>query len=133
LRWDAYWEEVLEQDPDFEALDIEFVELSRQVEGEHREGERWLARQERLAAVAERRSKIVFAGFRGYRTDFGLSEIEAVRAAAARIVGANTIASLFDRYRALDQRIERVERALDEAAIRWYRHLQAEEDRARGN
>jgi hypothetical protein len=133
MRWGAYWEEVLEKDPGFEALDIEFVELSRRVESECDRGDEWPATQKRLESVAERRSKIAFGGFREYETGFGLGEIEAIRAAAARIARSKTVPSLFDRYWALDQRIERVERALDEAATGWDRHLQAEEDRARGN
>lgn len=67
-----------------------------------------------------------------FKPSLGLEEIDRVRRLARRLKTSRTLAALLERYRQLDDRMERVERALSEFAIGWDKHVQEEVDRSRG-
>jgi hypothetical protein len=60
-------------------------------------------------------------------------EIGQVRRLGQRLETATDFGPLFNRCRRLDERMERVERTLEELAIGWDRHIHEEVDRIRGN
>jgi hypothetical protein len=72
------------------------------------------------------------SGRRARRPDpLDLGEIDRLRRLGRRLSSARTLAALHERYRKLDEGMEKLERALDEIAIGWARQIREEEDRIR--
>lgn len=85
-------------------------------------------RLEQLHLAYNDRVKTLFDEYGTFNHD----DIGRVRQAARRLRTAKNLSALFQLYEALDK-LEVVERALEEAAAGWQRHLEQEFERSRGN
>ncbi|MGC1165332.1 MAG: hypothetical protein WA862_04420 [Solirubrobacterales bacterium] len=67
-----------------------------------------------------------------FKSEFDLRDIQRLRRLAGRLSSARSLGHLFSRYRHLDEKMELVERHLDDTAIGWDRMIQQAVDEARG-
>lgn len=128
LRWGEFWD-IAGVDPVVVGLDRElahaWVSIVRDGDDDHS------GFQRRNDLLGERNARIAELA-KDFKSEFDLCDIERLRRLAGRLSSARNLGHLFDRYRRLDERMELVERHLDDTAIGWDRMIQMAVDEARG-
>jgi hypothetical protein len=85
------------------------------------------------AELMEARNKRVWAlRARATTPSLEIDDIPRLRHQGSDLSDAENLGTLFNRYRKLDDEIEKIEQALEQLAIGWDQHLQQELDRIRG-
>jgi hypothetical protein len=128
LRWDEFWKAHGSDDTVVE-LDKELADTWTELVQAESESVELHTRINTLNASRNARISAMFACF-SPNTD--LAHIAHIRRLADRLVSARNVGTLFIRYQRLDEDMEKIENALDDAAIGWDRHVQEEVDRLRG-
>jgi len=127
IAWSEFWEKVAGRNDEVAKLANDEARLWRTtVRGE---GE---TIEDRFQA-GQKRSDLVFGMWREFTPTLSLAEIPQLRRLSAKLSSAKSSEALFSRYRILDEETEVLERYLGELAIGWDKHIQEEEERARGN
>ena len=131
LAWGSFWDD-RGSDDELVRLATEQADAWHEIVQSDDEGAAWDARFRHLHALQEKHSDRVTELHRDFTPNLDLGEIDRVRKAGEKLSTARDLGTLFTRYQALDERIQKIERALDDAAIGWDRAVQEEDDRRRG-
>jgi hypothetical protein len=128
LAWGQFWD-ARGSDDELVRLATEQADAWHEIVQSDDKGE---ARFDHLHELQEKHSDRVRELLRDFTPNLDLGEIDRVRKAGEKLSTARDLGRVFTRYQALDERIQKIERALDDAAIGWDRAVQEELDRRRG-
>jgi hypothetical protein len=133
LRWGEFWsthgsdDEVIAIDRKVAGIRHSLLEMS----DANRDKREVLYAQ--IDALENTRSRRVQAMLREFVPQLDLDRIAHTRRLGERLSTARNIGTLTIRYQKLDEGLHVVEDFLDDMALSWDRHVQDEEERARGN
>jgi hypothetical protein len=134
LRWGEFWSTHGTDDQvitaDREVADIQHLLVGMSDDDDKEKRERLYARIGELENVRNRR---VQAMLREFVPKFDLGRIAQIRRLGERLSTARNVGTLIIRYQKLDGEMQIIEEFLDDMSIGWDRHVQDEEERARGN
>jgi hypothetical protein len=126
VDWGENWEKI-RSDPELVRIDTEIAkfEAERMKSGGSYDftigNELNDARNKRISELLSRRGE-----------GFDFTELERIEDGAKRLSNAKNTGSLFERYRQLDEAMERIEHRFDSVALGWDQFVQRETDRRHG-
>lgn len=131
LRWGEFWD-AHGRDDEIVARDRELSEVWHRIVETGGDGGDHDAGFAQISELQKVRNVRVQELLQGFVPKFDLVVIDQTRKLGKRLANARNIGALSIRYQKLDETLETVESILDDMAIGWDRHVQEEEDRARG-
>jgi hypothetical protein len=129
LRWDDFWTNCAAVDDELTRIASEKADVWHEIVESATRDPSLQRRLDELGDAHTARVRVLLADFEPM---LDLREIDRIRKLGQRLTSARNLGDLFTRYQKLDERLQKVERALDDAAIGWDRAVQAEVDRRRG-
>jgi hypothetical protein len=128
LRWGEFWD-IAGVDPEIVRFDRELADLWVSIVSKNGDDDSGLQRRNDL--LGERNARVAELA-KDFKSAFGVRDIARLRRLAKRLSSARSLGHLFDRYRNLDERMELIERHLDDTAIGWDRMIEMAGEEARG-
>ncbi len=134
LRWGEFWSTHGTDDQvitvDREVADIRHLLVEMSDDGDEGKHERLYVR---ISELENARNRRVQAMLREFVPKLDLGRIAQIRRLGERLSTARNVGALTVRYQKLDGQMQVIEECLDDMVIGWDRHVQDEEERARGN